>query len=138
MKTRFAATLIALLLCGGLTLRAAQTNSQENASQLSQRQALGLVRTFNTAQATLKMNGGKYGSIADLLKVNYLSRVQFAVSDDFTASVKNYKLSVVVSADAQHYQVALQPHSGCGYALFSSDAAVIYEGNGLGCDKAAN
>jgi hypothetical protein len=137
MKTRFAATLLALLLLGGLTLRAAQTESSD-ASQLSQRQALGLVRTFNTAQVTLKMNGGKYGSLADLLKVKYLAREQFAVADDFTAGVKNYNLSVVVSADGQHYQVSLRPQSGCGYALFSSDAAVIYEGDGLGCAKSAN
>ncbi|MDT7602894.1 MAG: hypothetical protein QOF61_891 [Acidobacteriota bacterium] len=137
MKLRLTTTIIALLL-GGLTLHAAQTASQQDAARLSQRQALGLVRTFNTAEAMLKLNGGKYGSLEDLLKVNYMRRSEFAMSDDFAAGVKDYKLSVVVSADGQHYQVSLRPEAGCGYALFSSDAAVIYEGNGLDCAKPAN
>ena len=137
MKLRFATIFAALLLCG-FTPHAAQTTAQPDAVLLSHGQALGLVRTFNTAQAMLKTTAGKYGSLEDLLKVNYLSRKQFAMTDDFAAGVKDYKLAVVVSSDGQHYQVSLRPVLDCGYALFSSDAAIIYEGAGIGCAKPAN
>ena len=138
MKLRIAPLLPALLFFGGLTLHVAQTGAQEPADQLSPRQALGLMRTFNTAQAQAKFKTGRYDSLEGLLKAGYLSPKQLAASDDSTAAVKNYKLALVVSADGLHYQVSLRPAQACGYSLFSSEAAVIYEGYGLGCAKSSN
>ena len=138
MKLRIAPLLSALLFFGGLTLHVAQTGAQEPAAQLTPRQALGVVRTLNTAQATAKLKTGRYDSLAGLLKAGYLSPKQFAASDDSTAAVKDYKLALVVSADGLRYQVSLRPAQACGYSLFSSEAAVIYEGDGLGCAKTSN
>ena len=139
MKTKFTLSLAVLLLaCGGLTLPGARASAQDAPDRLAPRRALGLLRTFNTAQAMMKNGKGHYGSIKDLVAVGYLDPKQFADAEESAAKVKDYKLSLVVSADGQHYQVSLRPAAGCGYALFSSDAAVIYEGNGLGCAKASD
>jgi hypothetical protein len=138
MKTKFTLSIAALFACGALMLLGERAAAEDAPGKLAPRRALALVRTFNTAQAEAKSRKGHYGSVKDLVAVGYLDPEQFADAEEFGAKVKDYKLSLVVSADGQRYQVSLRPGAGCGYALFSSEAAVIYEGDGLGCAKASD
>jgi len=49
------------------------------------------------------------------------------VVDTHSATIKDYRLSVVPSADGQHFQLSLLTKSGCGYSLFTNESFVIYE-----------
>ena len=46
------------------------------------------------------------------------------------------RLRLVVSADRKHYNVWLgqKPGTRCGFAIFSDERGVIYEGKAIGCD----
>ena len=121
MKVKLLLVMFVLSGLTGITLSVAQTNSKESTDQLSQSEALGLIRRINTIEAEMKLKGQSYGSLEGLLKEPRFQQRQFAidVDDSSSGSLKNYKMSVVVSADGQHYQVSLRPAQGC-VMLFSA------------------
>ena len=135
MKIKLVLGVAVLFGLGGATLPLTRTNAQETAVQLTHKDALGLVRTVNTIQATKSVGGGRYGSLGDILRKDGSLPLQreIILSDDSSGSVRDYKLSVVVSGDGRRYQVSLRPAAGCGIAFFSGESGVIYEGRGLGC-----
>jgi hypothetical protein len=107
---------------------------QQSRDQLSEKRALNLVRTLNSAEATLKAKVSAYGSLQDLMKLERLDQSYgFEWVDNSSAGVKDYRVSVVAAADGKHYQISMHPSSGCGVSFFSNESGVIYQGNALGC-----
>ena len=109
---------------------------QDSQNQLSSRQALSLVRTINTVQAIIKRSRSNYGSLQDVVKQegSQLDKsLSIISSDGSSATVKDYRLSLVASADGQHYQISMHPISGCGVSFFTNESGVIYQGKALGC-----
>ena len=108
---------------------------QDSQNQLSSRQALSLVRTINTVQAIIKRSRSNYGSLQDVVKPEFQLDKSLSIisSDGSSATVKDYRLSLVESADGQHYQISLHPISGCGVSFFTNESGVIYQGKALGC-----
>ena len=108
---------------------------QDSQNQLSSRQALSLVRTINTVQAIIKRSRSNYGSLQDVVKPEFQLDKSLSIisSDGSSAIVKDYRLSLVASADGQHYQISLHPISGCGVSFFTNESGVIYQGKALGC-----
>lgn len=149
MKTKRVLILVALLGMGSITVLIALTNSQSVSNQLSQEEALKLVRVIITAEAELPLTKKPYVSLEELLQTRLFqkgigstfqflekknwSQTQINLIDSTSGSLNNCYLSVIASADGNHYQVRLAPEQGCDVALFSNETAVIYKGRGLGC-----
>jgi len=147
MKGRLMLTATFLCVLGGLTFLNSQTKPAEAMDKLTWDQALELVRVINTAELEISLGwpaaasaaGTKhaYAPLADLLKHRYFLQPRALVPvqlDSTTGSVKNYKLSVVASADGRHYLVGLVPSQPeCLPALFTNESGVIYRATALGC-----
>ena len=108
---------------------------QDSQNELSSKQALSLVRTINTVQAIIKRSRSNYGSLQDVVKPEFQLDKSLSIisSDGSSATVKDYRLSLVASVDGQHYQISLHPISGCGVSFFTNESGVIYQGKALGC-----
>jgi len=132
MKNRI--LFISLLTLAAALAVVAVPRFQESKDQLSEKQALALMRTIGSTEATLKYRDSAYGSLQDVIKLDHLGRNFPMVSiDSSSATIKNYRISVVTATDGQHFQVSLHPAAGCGISFFSSEMGVIYQGNALGC-----
>jgi hypothetical protein len=125
-----------LTLCCVAVLDAAQPDG------LGEADAIALVRQVNTAQITIfNTNDGKhqYVSLRKLLdspamnSLGKVGKVDVTVNDDSSGTVKDHILSVIASADVQHFLVSLAPR-GCGLAIFSNESGVIYLANAAGCN----
>ncbi len=115
-----------------------RTYTQDTVSGLSQKGALALIRAVNTSEASVFAAKRQYGPLEALLSRGAFLGHQSAptATDSVTASLKeNYRLSVVASADGQHYAIQLVPTAGCAVAFFSSETAVIYTASALGCPQ---
>jgi hypothetical protein len=53
--------------------------------------------------------------------------------DDGAYQFRQYRLSMILSADAGSYQLSLVPMEGCAEAWFSDQRGVIYTGRALAC-----
>lgn len=160
MKAKTISTLILLSgLLGTTVATVARPHPQEKADQLSESEVLGLMRTINTAQVksgVLCVNSvceepsgprfsGANSSIDHYQSLDELvSRIRHVNSsepwmptlqiiDSSEGTLKDYKVSVVVSPDRQHYVAQLIKSSDCGLALFSNETGVIYTATALGC-----
>lgn len=135
MKGKAIFILLLFCLCGGVIARVSQTSQQGDADQLTLQEAMGIVRTINTVQATLFSKTGAYVSLEKLAQDPTLQRrpIVSSLTDATTGTLKTHTLSVIASADGRHYSVALVPQSGCAFALFSRDVAIIYPAKPLGC-----
>lgn len=135
MKLRITLVFVALLCAAGMPFLV-QTNSEDTSKQLPLDKALSIVRAIGTVQAEVKSKENRYLSLEDVLKYgSFPRRHEVSLNGRTSGTVKNYKLSVVLSDDSQHYQILLVPESGCGSAFFSNEDFVIYEGKALGCPK---
>jgi len=132
MKKRF--LLIAALTIAAALAVVAVPRLQDSKDQLSSKQALALVRTLSSTEATFKGMGSGYGSLQDALKLGQLEKsFSIVVIDSSSATVKDYRISVAATADGQHFQISLHPASGCGVSFFTNESGVIYQGIALGC-----
>ena len=135
MNKRF--LLIPALTIGAALAVIAVPRLQESKDQLSSRQALNLVRTMATVEATIKMKRSSYGSIQDAIALGQsygdFKDVAISSTDSSSATLKDYRISLVASADGQHFQISLRPISGCGVSFFTNESGPIYQGNALGC-----
>lgn len=137
-------------LLGSIVASVARPHPQESADQLSERDAVGLLRTINTTQVVFYNNTDPrhFASLKELsVLIDENSRTlgfnnpakDLQLVDSSTGRLKNYTVSVVASADGQHYISGLISSSGCASAFFSSERGVIYTATGLGCaDKKNN
>jgi hypothetical protein len=135
MKPKLIVTLAILVTLSGVTIPVVGTHSQGTPTQLSQTEALSLVRALSTTQAEKKVTDHTFASLEKLSQHRALQRRLEGSNllDAHSASIKDYILSVVTSADGQHFQLSLAPKSGCGYSLFTNESFVIYEAKALGC-----
>src|SRR5690242_3323911 len=130
MKNRF--LLIPLFSVAAALAVVALPKFQEPREQLSEKQALALVRTAVSTEATLKMKTSAYGSLRDVLEIG-LKSFPIVLGDSSSATVKDYRLSIVAAADGQHFQISMHPATGCGVSFFTNESGVIYQGLALGC-----
>jgi hypothetical protein len=132
MKNRF--LLILLFTVAAALAVVAVPRFQESKDQLSAKQALALVRTVSSTEASLKYKASGYGSLHDVIELAQLDKSWPLVSlDSSSATVKDYRIAVMVAADGQHFQVSMHPTTGCGVSFFTNESGVIYQGLALGC-----
>ena len=112
----------------------ALSERQEAGNTFSTKQALALIRATNSTEHTIRFKTSSFGSLEEVIKLDQLDR-DFGVvlNDSSSATVKDYRLAVVVASDGQHYQVSVRPGSGCAPGFFSNESGVIYQGTALGC-----
>jgi len=135
MKPKLMLTLGILAALSGITIPLVKTHSQAVSDQLSSNEALSLVRALSTIEGEKKATEQSFVSLQKLLQHRVMQRrlQEINVLDTHSATIRDYKLSVVPSADGQHFQLSLVPKSGCGYSLFTNESFVIYEAKALGC-----
>ncbi len=119
----------------GVTILLSQDNLADASAQLSEPQALQLIRLINTAEREVSNETHTFVPLAQLLRHPSLEehRKFIALTESHSGRVKDRKLSVLASADGKHYTVALVPESGCEPAVFSNEAGLIYRGKAFGC-----
>jgi hypothetical protein len=131
LKLLIGAVIIAGL--GFLAFLDAKTPVVDSASQLSEDQALGVVRTIGAAEATMNASYGKYGSLNDLIKANYIEFSDgFTMKDDNSGILKNYRLSIVPSPDGKHFQLSMTSTAACDTSVFTNESFAIYNGKPIG------
>ena len=136
-RNRIIAALTVTFIVTCIIASAASTERTDD--QLTDVDAVSLVRQFNTAEAELfgARNGShRYMPLAKVLETPSLKsqiKVSVAISDETSGTVKNYSVSLIPSADGKHYMLSLAP-MGCGPAFFSNETGVIYPGKAAGCD----
>ncbi len=135
MKPKLILTLAILASLSVVTIPVVKTRSQAMSNQLSSTEALSLVRALSTTEAEKKETEQSFVSLQKLLQHRVMQRrlQEINVLDAHSATIRDYRLSVVPSADGQHFQLSLVPKSGCGYSLFTNESFVIYEAKALGC-----
>lgn len=136
---------VALALVGLMGLGAFLIGGRQESAALTEREGLTLVRTINTAEVTylMKTKSG-FVSLDKLLASSLLGGkgqpgypnfgAEIQLADETSGTIRDYKLSVIASADGKHYSVDLAPQKGCATAFFSNDAAIIFPAKALGCE----
>jgi len=126
-------------LLGSIVATIARPHPQEKAEELTEPEALGLMRTINTFQvAPFQGPRHQYVSLEELVAQRHEKAHELLLSsvlpkDSSTGTLKNYAVSIVVSADGQHYMAQLISSSSCASALFSNESGIIYTARVLGC-----
>ena len=98
--------------------------------------ALAFLRTVNTLQAD--GSASRYRGLIELVADPALApsfepfRSQLTVTGD-DVDLAASRVTLVVSRDRRHYQIAIVPTTGCRTSWFSSDSGTIYRGMPLGC-----
>lgn len=135
MKPKIMIVLAMLAVFSGITIPVLNSHSQAMTNQLTANEAMNLVRIISTIEGEMKATEQSFVSLQKVLQHRVMqSRLQgISVVDIDSATIKDYRLSVVPSADGQHFQLSLVPKSGCGYSLFTNETFVIYEAKALGC-----
>jgi hypothetical protein len=126
-----------LAVLSGITIPILQTRSQAMTNQLAASEAVNLVRLISTIEGEKKATEQSFVSLQKLLQHRVMqSRLrEINIVDVDSATIKDYRLSVVPSADGQHFELSLVPKSGCGYSLFTNESFVIHEAKAPGCPE---
>ena len=111
--------------------------------RLGKAEALDTIRALNTAEVTEFMQHKAYLSLGQAIQnlkwKNDLTIKHINVpSESLSAAVKDYQISLTVSADGKYYMVRLTPDStapDCAAGWFSDPSGVIYSGPSLECIK---
>jgi hypothetical protein len=141
MKTKPIPLLLLSGLLGSIVATVARPHPQDKADELTEPEALGLMRMINTLQvAPFQGPRHQYVSLEELVaqpheKAHELLLSTVLLKDNTTGTLKNYTVSIVVSAEGQHYIAEILSSSSCGLALFSNESGIIYTATGLGCAK---
>ena len=127
--------LLALAIFFGLGVFAfldAKTTKSDDSKQAALDRAVGTLRAFGSAEATYKMQFGKFATLQELLDAKYMGADQFVVKDANSAMMNYLKVSVVPSADGNHFQISIVSEKACDGALFLNDSYLIFKGVPLG------
>src|SRR6185295_2707024 len=121
MKPKLMLVLAILAVLSGMTIPILNTHSQAMTNQLTADEAVNLVRIISTIEGEKRATEQSFVSLQKLLQHRVMQgRLQeINVVDVDSATIKGYRLSVVPSADGQHFQLSLVPKSVCGYSLFT-------------------
>jgi len=121
-----------IVLCfAGLTLAA----FAQEAPMLPPQDGLGVMRGLNTAESGLSSATGVYAALSAVLPKLGAIGSEAIPLDEQTATLRDYRLSLVRSQDAKHYNASLLPSHGCQTAWFTDERGVIYKGLPLGCPE---
>ena len=138
MKLKLTGMVLAGLALFGGSILFAQSNTQEGGTKLSRDEALKVVRTIGTLEATMQAESGSFQSFEQLYQHRaFRNKGDVTIIDHYSGALKNYRLSVVATADGKQFRVSLKPAQGCGASFFEDESFIIYEGNALGCDEKA-
>ncbi len=124
----------AAVLFAALSDRTARAQTQGALANLTQNEAIRLLRMINTAELDIFNRTQSYAPLAQVLdKLGTPQGIKLV--DSSMGTLRGYSVSVVVSADGKHYVSAIVPlTSGCGFSAFSrGEVAVIHLGTPLGC-----
>jgi type II secretory pathway pseudopilin PulG len=135
MKPQFLVVLAILATLSVITLPVFKTNSQALTDKLESNEALSVVRLVATTEGEKKSTVNSFVTLRELMTHPAMNGrlEEISMVDSHTATFRNYTLTVIPSADGQHFQVSLVPKSGCGYTLFTNETFVIYEAKASGC-----
>jgi hypothetical protein len=135
MKTRLIAVVAVVALISAVGVTVGSAMEQPKPSELSSSDGLRIMRALDTAEASAFNSEPKYLSLEQLVRQRLIpgDKMGLTLNDSSSGMIKNYKVSVVVTADGKHFAAALVPSDGCGAALFSDESDLIYEGRVLGC-----
>jgi hypothetical protein len=115
------------------------------------RLAVEIVRYINTAEMDCRLKDGKLDENARFFSWDELLDAPFFghMQDQFSQAhgqrfspgpeiVPGLELRLVVSADGKHYNLWLgqKKDIDCGFAFYSDERGVIYEGKAIGCEVA--
>lgn len=133
--TRNLVLVTVILALSGVGSSIGKSSESATNDRLPPADTLKLIRMLGTTEADAFSSEARYLSLERILQHRLLRSSEHAIklSDSTTGVVKDYQISIVVSADGKHFGIALVPHSGCGPALFSDESALIYQGAVLGC-----
>jgi hypothetical protein len=138
MVKKLILTLVVIASLGLVAFLYAEVTANDESNQLSPDKAVGFLRTVGSAEATYKAKNGKFASLQELIQAQYLLLADGSVKDDNSGTLKNYNVSIVASADGQHFHASMIDHSACeGSALFVDDTYVIFTGKPIGCHEPA-
>jgi hypothetical protein len=161
-KVSFAGASVGLLLLGA-SVYAMRASGQTEApaspavdSKVEAFRAVNIIRVINTAEVVTcrTKDGGidanaKFLSWAELLKAPCFKEAQgqfsggrFSRVSELSFSpapeiVPGLELRLVLSTDGSHYNLWLgqKRDDRCGFAFFSDERGVIYEGKAIGCNS---
>lgn len=135
MKPQLLVVLAILATLSVITMPVFKTNSQALTDKLESKEALSVVRLVATTEGEKKSAGNSFVTLPELMTHPAMRgrHEEFSMVDSHTATFRNYTLTVIPSADGQHFQLSLVPKSGCGYTLFTNETFVIYESKVPGC-----
>lgn len=125
---------VAAILLAGFSHGFGRVHSQVPAGNLSQNEAVRLLRMINTAELSIFNRSQSYAPLAQVLQEVGVPP-DFRPVDSSLGTLRGYSISVIVSGDGKHYVSAIVPlTSGCGFSAFSrGEVAVVHVGVPLGC-----
>ena len=134
MKRKVIPTIAAFCLLAATVTVFSKQEPESAPDSLSPREAVGMARRINTAQAEIFYRDKAYAHLEQLIpEMERRSQTGIVLTDSFSGKLKNYRLSVIASAEGKHYAAAVLPQSACGASVFSDEKAVIHVGDPLGC-----
>ena len=109
--------------------------AERPASHLAEDQMAGIVRTINACQMSWAARYKGFATLRDLKHGKYLNECGVTINYDGSdsATVEDYDLRIIVSADGRHYSTSLTPTTGCGISMFSNELGIIYRATAFGC-----
>jgi hypothetical protein len=131
-------TLLILFVAVVGALPVVVANQNQQTEELSEGEAVELLRAVNTAQLELRMAGRQYGQLEQLLQHRFFAGKELGSNitkvDSDTGRKKGYEISVYVLGEGKRYSASVVPvERGCRVAFFTDESGVIYKGRALGC-----
>jgi hypothetical protein len=140
-------TIVALFSLGLLTIQFAQSafTQPPRPDRPGREQALGLIRSINTAEAGERFKNHSYSSWQTLLEHQSKLFDQWLVMEfpqqavhfgDMPEILPGWSLRLNVHADSKGYDVRLEDLTDkkCGYAIVSDESGVIRQSKAIDCD----
>lgn len=131
--------LLAVLAFVTLSVLPSPSHAQaaNSAPDATRARTVGLTRSLNTAEYAYRHSVGHFGSLYDLFSVNYISHTDRDLANPFLVRsddiVPNLTAVAISNPDKDAYALAVYDTVAAdhGYAVFSDQAGVIYQGQPL-------
>jgi hypothetical protein len=134
---------LAFLMCAAFGLFFTLTaNTKEDDKSQTISNHLAVLRSLSTLEFSYREQHGRFADREQLLA--YFREQGATMGLEKIEHLPPFHLSIITSPDGAHYQMSLTPlldesnKSGwCDKALFTDDRAMIFVGEGLGCENAS-